>query len=324
MWDRDSLVAKSQIFFEHALEVDRDDPRFGLWCAFGLEMLVRAAVASVSPTLLAESDREHKNLLHALGRGNPRVVPKSIGSADAVRLCEMLFPNFKNEHSTAATALINRRNAELHTGEAAFAGYSTEKWVSGFYGCVNALAEAIGEPLKRLLGDDEAGEAARVLAAAETEVTGRIRDKIARYRAVFHDKEEVERKQLADNAQKSAEGLSTRRHHKVVCPACGSWATVQGEAFGQGKVGHDQESSEIIVKEPMSPRSFVCSACSMRLEGHSELAAAGLGAQYTRTTRYSPEEYYELMRPEDYQEIERIARDRLGFYHPDDREYDNE
>jgi hypothetical protein len=59
----------------------------------------------------------------------------------------------------------------------------------------------------------------------------------------------------------------------------------------------------------------------LKLEGYAELAAADLGAQYTRTTRYSPEEYYELINPDD---VERVAREDYGMFHPDDREYDND
>ncbi|MEO9870942.1 hypothetical protein [Ekhidna sp.] len=41
--------------------------------ALGLELLARSAVAKVSPTLLAEPDKEHQNLLHALNLGSARL-----------------------------------------------------------------------------------------------------------------------------------------------------------------------------------------------------------------------------------------------------------
>ena len=82
-WERDPLFAKSRLFFGRAFDLPRDDPQFGLWCAFGLELLARAALASVSPTLLAEPDDDHKHLLHSLGRGAERSSGKSIGSANS-------------------------------------------------------------------------------------------------------------------------------------------------------------------------------------------------------------------------------------------------
>src|SRR5688572_20958404 len=97
-WDRDPLWAKSRLYFEYALAFDRADPRFGLWCTFGLELLARSALSSISPVLLAESDREHKYLLHALGRGNPKIGQISIGAERVLRLCEALFSAFTSEH----------------------------------------------------------------------------------------------------------------------------------------------------------------------------------------------------------------------------------
>jgi hypothetical protein len=321
-WERDPLWAKARLFFEHALSHDRDDARFGLWCAFGLELLARAAVSSISPTLLAESDREHRNLLHVLGRGNPKVGPQSIGSTQVFRLCETLFPTFTSEHGTSAIALVNRRNVELHTGQNAFDEYTTQHWVSGFYACCKVLAEAMGESLKTLLGEGEAAEADTVLAVAANEVRQRVCDRIARYKAVFADRPEAERTAALESAEAEADRLAHARHHRVKCPACSATATLQGDSLGSAKIEH--EDAEIVVKQAIAPRKFGCATCGLKLDGYAELATASLGDQYTRTTRYSPEEYYELISPDDLTEVERIAIETLGMYHAEDRDYDNE
>lgn len=321
-WERDPLWAKARLFLEHALNEDRDDARFGLWCAFGLELLARAAVSSISPALLAEPDREHKHLLHVLGRGNPKVGAQSIAANQVFRLCEALFPAFTPEHSTSALALINRRNVELHTGENAFDGYTTQQWVAGFYACCKALTEAMGESLDTLLGEDEAAEAATVLAVAEKEVRERIRQRIARYKAVFDDRVEGERTKALELAAAEADRLAHARHHRTRCPACSAIGTVQGDTLGPSKV--EDHDGEILVRQAVAPRKFSCMACGLKLEGYAELAAANLADQYTRTTRYCPEEYYELIDPNNSEVVERIAREDLGMYHPDDREFDND
>lgn len=322
-WERDPLWAKARLFLEYALAQDRDDARFGLWCAIGLELLARAAVSAISPTLLAEPDQEHRHLLHALGRGSPKVGPKSLGAAQVFRLCEILFDHFTPEHSTAAIALINRRNAELHTGQNAFDDYSTQHWITGFYACCKALTKSLNESLASLLGEDEAIEAEKVLAVNEREVKQRVRERVARYQSVFSDKLPNERAAAQTDAEAAGARLSHQRHHRVKCPACLSTATVQGDELGASKVEHDEDKSEIVVKQTIAPRSFSCVACGLKLDGYAELSAAGLGNQYTRTTRYTPEEYYELISPDDWDEIGRIARDRLGLRDPPDP-YDNE
>jgi len=321
-WERDPLWAKARLFFEYALSHDRDDPRFGLWCAFGLELLARAAVSSISPTLLAEPDRDHRYLLQVLGRGNPKTGPHSIGTSQVFRLCEALFPTFTSEHNTSAVALVNRRNAELHSGENAFDAYTTQHWVAGFYGCCKALTEAMGESLETLLGSDEATEANTVLAVAAKEVEQKVRARIAHYSAVFGDKPEAERIATLASTEAEANRLAYAGHHRVKCPACSATATLQGDTLGSSKV--EDDDGDIVVRQAVAPRKFNCMACGLKLDGYAELVTAGFGDQYTRTTRYSPVEYYELIDPDDSTELERIARDNLGMFHPDDDRYDNE
>jgi hypothetical protein len=65
-WDRDPIWAKARLFFARAFDTQRENPAFGLWCSLGLELLARTALASISPTLLAEPHPEHKNLLHVI------------------------------------------------------------------------------------------------------------------------------------------------------------------------------------------------------------------------------------------------------------------
>src|SRR5437867_12953061 len=115
-WEKEHLLTKARLYFERAFAFPREDPRFGLWCAMGLELLARAAIAGISPTLLAEPDREQRFLLHALGRGSETTGRRSIGTAQVLALCGKLFPQFGPEQQDAARALINRRNDELHTG----------------------------------------------------------------------------------------------------------------------------------------------------------------------------------------------------------------
>ena len=96
-WERDPLWAKSKLFFEYAFETRRDDPRFGLWCSLGLELLARAALAAVSPTLLAQPEADQKNLLHVVHRDSAISSPKSIVASMVFDLCKRMFPVFTEE-----------------------------------------------------------------------------------------------------------------------------------------------------------------------------------------------------------------------------------
>jgi len=315
-WERDPLWAKARLFFERAFDQSRDDAAFGLWCSLGLELLARAALASISPTLLAEPDREHKYLLHALGRGSERTPRKSIGAAQVLSLCNTLFPEFTKEDLTAALAVVNRRNEELHSGAAAFDSYTPNQWLTGLYKACNALTSAMSETLEDLFGEEEAGVANRILAEDRTNTTDRVQKRIASHRSVFETTPPAEQQGAKQQAEAEAEGLAFQGHHRVTCPACGAVATVQGQAFGKEHMS--DEDGEIVVRQAVSPTSFLCEACGLKLDGYAELEIAGLGGHYTRRTSCSPDEYYGLIHPDDLPEhIEKYLADQM-------QEYDNE
>jgi transcription elongation factor Elf1 len=314
-WERDPLWAKARLFFERAFAEPRDGPTFGLWCSFGLELLARASLASISPTLLAEPDDEHKYLLHALNRGSERTPHKSIGAAQVLYLCRTLFPEFTEDDHKASLALINRRNEELHSGAAAFEEYPARQWLAGFYHACRSLSGAMGESLATLFGGDEGKAATSMLLENQNDVRQRVMSSISAHRKVFQDKTQEERDAAKRSAEERGRQLAAQREHRVTCPACQSVATVQGTPFGKENVTHDD--GEIVVRQCVSPNSFSCSACGLKLQSYAELDAAGLGGQYTRRTTFSPEEYYGL-----------IAEDELKAYLEEytrrQEEYDNE
>jgi hypothetical protein len=315
-WERDPLWAKARLFVERAIEFQRDDPFFGLWCSFGLEALARAAIANISPVLLAEPDRDHKYLLHAIGRGSERIARKSIDTARILNLCLELIESFTKDHLTVCLALVNRRNEELHTGEAAFAAYQTNQWIAGFYSACNSLCVSLGESLESLFGEDEAKVARTVLEGDRNATKQRVLSKISSHKTVFQSKSEQEREKTLADAEKEANSLAYQGYHRVKCPACGGTAIVKGTAFGKENVS--DEDGDIVVRQAVSPTLFSCSACQLKLEGYAELEVCGLGGYYTRRTTFTPSEYYGLIEPDDLPyHIEEYLADNM-------REYDNE
>ncbi len=315
-WETNPLWAKSKLFFEYAFDSPRDDPRFGLWSAMGLELLARSAIARISPTLLAESDRDHKHLLHALNLGSEAVSRKSIGASQVLQLCQLLVPGFTTDDCKAANALVNIRNDELHTGASAFTDYTAQKWLAGFYRCCQTLAKSLDYDLVNLFGKVEADVALSELTQVEADVKNTVKNNIAAYEKVFVAKEQEEKDALFAESEKKLAQLVHLRHHRSVCPACKGPASVQGDPFGQES--RQDDDGEIVVRQSVLPSSFNCGNCNLKLNGYAELCVVGLGNPYTRTRRYSPEEFYGMRAEEDIDAIvdERI-RDRMT-------EYDNE
>jgi len=298
-WNRDSLWAKACVFIERAFNESKDDPLFGLWAALGLELLARSAIAHVSPTLLADPDREQKQLLHALGKGSERVPKKSIGSAQILKLCSTLFNEFTDEHQKLCTAIINRRNEELHSGSSAFDEYPSSQWLSGFCRSCKALCECQGKSLTELFGDEEAENADELLKQEKSEVEGKVKSAIAAHKKVFNSKSEKDQNLARASAETLTQQLSWKGHHKVECPSCKSSASVSGVLYGLERVTHDD--GEVVVRQPVSPRKFECSACDLRLNSYAELEVVSMGGRHTRTSHYSPEDYFGLVDPENFE-----------------------
>ena len=315
-WNRDPLWAKARLFFQHAFNAQRDDPTFGLWCSLGLELLARATLASVSPTLLAQPDTDQRNLLHVVHKESELQFPKSIAATLVFELCKRMFPVFSDEDRKLALALLNRRNEELHSGAAAFEEYRSSQWLVGFYHACRSLTIVLGESLRDLFGEEEAMFAEEMLAENRANVKKEVLGAIAANKRVFEAKQPDERLAAKVKAEELGQELSTQRHHRVTCPACGCTATVQGRAFGKEHVTHE-ESGQIVVKQAVSPTEFSCSACGLTLASYAQLETAGLGDPYTRKTTYSAEEYYGLIDPDNLDEY-------LASHAEDFLEYDNE
>jgi hypothetical protein len=317
-WEREPLFTKAKLFFEKAFDEDKDEPHFGLWCAMGLELLARSAVSKVSPTLLAEPNREHHHLLHALNLGSVKVQRKSIATMHVLSLCQTLLSEFTEAEFKVASAIINRRNEELHSGGIGFDEYPTQQWISGFYKCCKILSEFQGETLKSLFGEEIQKEADIVLAGVAEEVLSKTKSLIAAHKKVFDNKEGKEKERLKEEAQKNSERLASKGHHRIKCPACECIATILGAPHGKDNIEHGD--GEIIVKQSVLPTKFACIACELKLNGYSALSAAAIGNHYTRKTTYSPEDYYDMINPDDYDAI----AERYSEFEADVEEWNNE
>jgi hypothetical protein len=300
-WEREPLFIKSKLFFEKAFNEDKESPFFGLWCAMGLELLVRSSVSHVSPTLLAEPDPSHQNLLHALNLGSSKSKRRSLITVQVLTLCQTLITEFTEYHFKISSAIINQRNEELHTGSAAFEDYPTSQWIAGFYKCCKILCEFQGESLNSLLGDDIEKEAVLILSEVEVEVISKTKSAIAAHKRVFENKSEENQKNLKEDSEKNSEKLAYKGHHRVKCPSCESLATVIGEPYGKENI--ETNDDKIIVRQSILPTKFHCIACELKLNGFNTLTAANIANNYTRRTTFSPEEYFDMISPDDYNTI---------------------
>lgn len=173
----------------------------------------------------------------------------------------------------------------------------------------------LGEGLSDLFSEEEASLAEGMLIEDRNNVKRQVLAAIDAHKSVFEARALEERISAKAMAETRCLELSTQRHHRVICPACGCIATVQGQPFGKEYITNN-EAGEIISSQAVLPTEFSCSACGLALKGYAQLETAMLGDQYTRKTTFTPEEYYGLISPDDVEDY-MASQDHY-------REYDNE
>lgn len=289
-WSKDALFAKAQLFAESMAQNDDSEWKFGLWSALSLEMLVRSAIAGVSPALLADN-QDWANVLYGLGVQPKRAkfVPKSAAVTELLSRAEELVPDFSREHASFCASHFARRNGEVHTGGYPFANVGTSTWLPMFYAVCDVLLKSIGESLESLFGTETAKQALEDIEALRDETAKSVKGTISACKTVWEQKTDEERA----TASSQAKTASLRHYgHRVNCPACGSTALVQGKAAGEAKRTIVEDG--IYERQLMKPEAFSCVACGLKIAGYSKLLAAGLGNTFISTSHYDAVEFFEI------------------------------
>ncbi|EMC9464669.1 MULTISPECIES: hypothetical protein [Pseudomonas] len=289
IWDPEALYLKAQRYVQHMSELDSDEWEYALWSGFSLEFLARAALANVSPALLAETDKNWASLYHALGF-NPteeRFSPKSIAISEVFKRLMAILPNFTKEHEAFGILHTGRRNSELHTGEPAFDGIKGSVWQPRFYQTCEILLSSVGMTLDDFFGKDEANVAMQLISAAADDSAKAVKGEVDAHRKVWEAKSEKERTTLLAQASLRA---TRQAGHRVDCPACASPALIFGEPVSAPV--QSLRDGEITEKQEYLPNLFECIACSLKISGLSRLTVVGLGDRYKKTQIYDAAEYY--------------------------------
>lgn len=308
-WSADTLLSKAQRYVTEMLTHSRDTWLFGLWSALALELLARAALAKVSPVLLANTSDPGKswhNLYYALGHAPSisKFKPRSAAMRDVLVRLNSILPEFTDERMDFCVTHINRRNEELHSGDLAFDN-PDPAWQQRYYDACIVLLGFLEKELVDLLGEDEAKIAEDMVAALSDEQAVKVKADIASFKRVWDTKPESERRNLAEVASLRA---NRQLGHRVDCPSCASPALLKGRPTSQPSIEIDE--LDVIERQEFLPTHFECVACGLKISGYTKLHASDLGATYRATTRTRAIEYFGAY--EDYEDY---------GYEPDYNEY---
>ncbi len=303
-FDYNALYAKSQLYIRRAFRArtGKDFDEYRLWASLAVELLGKAALARVSPSLVA--DPTHQESLFAacgvpLGTDFKTITAKTL----FLRLAH-ISKDFDLQIQKFCEQLALQRNAELHSGEAPFVGAAQEVWEREYWYAVSMLLKAQDFDLDSWLGAEVAAAPKEALAAAEHAVMQAVAQRVERFRAQFveaHNKSAKRAQLIADS-----ENIRPWSHYKEFsiniddyvsqkCPACGATGVLGGILWSE-EVSEEQDDDdptvEYVDKSYLS-EEFRCFTCGFVAEGRREVLGAGITEEFyetdTRERRFEPE-----------------------------------
>jgi hypothetical protein len=311
-WSADALFNKALLYVGEMERLTADDWRFGLWSSLSLELLARAALANISPTLLANG-KDWRNINYALGNPSTKggFKPVSEVMAEILLMLSESLPDFSKELHNFCALHCGHRNAELHTGEERFSGIKASEWLAKYYAACDVLLKSMGKTLDDLFDDPKTAQ--EMIQALQDTAAKAVGQEIHNHEQLWLQKSSDDQK----IALAQATAWATRHAgHRSTCPACGSPAIVKGTGSGAVSTEIDDDG-DIIQRQTMLPSSFECIACGLKIAGFSKLSACGLGETFTARSMSSAAEFFNLHTDEELEEALTLAE-------PDFEEDNNE
>lgn len=316
-WSSDALYGKAKLYAQRAHNEPVDSALFGLWMSLALELLARAALASIHPALLADP-KEPDNIHYAFGI-EPKRVPKSIAAKALYARCSVLIPSFTDKMSGHCLIMADRRNSELHTGAAAYEAIDNSGWLPPTYEVFEVLLKQLKRDFSDFLGPIHDKFAAEVLKDRRDTIRKEVQEKFAAARKAYAARSEEWKAARPEKVRPLTEQwLSTNQLRKTCkCPVCSNTAVMSGESVGRGPARVDEDAGTIKREVRVLPNVLGCPFCSLRLDGFQEMNEAGLGAIYTVEEEEDPIEFFGID-PEEYVDVNKLVKD---YY---DEGYQNE
>lgn len=291
-FDAQKLFDKAQLFAERMFRPGVDEAERALWSALALELLARAALANISPALLADPSKD-SNLDFALGLPikDAKFSATSIGAEKVFRRLNGLVAEFIEEDREFCVGHTGKRNAEVHSGRSPF--NDIEHWEGKYFKSVDVLLKTMGFELADFIGDEQAEIASKESAAQADKAAQAVKGDVA---AATKKWSALPKGQQKRKQEESALWATRQAGHRVDCPACKSQALVVGEPAAQPERTIDGETITEI--QLMLPHKFQCIACGLKIAGLARLIAVGLGKRYKKTEVFDGYELFARDEPD--------------------------
>lgn len=303
----EALLGKARLYFGRALAAKalREEDTYQLWGVIGLELLAKASLSRIHPSLVVEAANTN-SMLEANGIATGTAV-RTIDAQVAFARLKHTVPHFGTPIFKACETLAGRRNAELHSGQAAFVGLSLAAWEGDLWSAVQLILESIDLDLDSWLGKD-AKEPKSLLEHLHHVKAEAAKQRIEHAKAMFDEDESGKKRSKRDKELLREASINLnwfqqterfryfwKTHRRETCPACESLGFVAGDKIFE-ETADDQDDAEPgyeMVDVQYSLEEFLCPTCGLHLDGTDAMRAAGfdefLEDQEEREIEYEPD-----------------------------------
>jgi len=306
----ESLLQKSKLYAKKALAAKQagDDNDYQLYAALALELLAKSSLATIHPSLVVKAENLN-SVLEANGISTGTAV-RTIDASEAYTRLRHTVPSYTTPDMDACRKLAERRNAELHSGEAAFAAFPPDLWEGEFWHAAELILKSMHLTFDDWLGADAKAPEA-LLQTLRKAKRAAVKQRVERARTAFLEfkldgKKKRSAKQIKQIREdsKSLDPYSDRDLFEYLviekwldtCPACEAEGIVGGEKAYE-ELAEDQSDAEPgyeIVETGYYPLEFHCTTCQLALVGNEEVLIAGIAddghyVQEQREIQYEPD-----------------------------------
>ncbi|WP_283153615.1 hypothetical protein [Guptibacillus hwajinpoensis] len=268
----EELFNKSKIYIDKALDArDKGEyEEFQLWASISLELLGKATLASIHPTLVVDPSKP-LGLLVACGHSDSTQYKTITAKTIFDRLNNLInVPGFDTKTKDFCMTLANRRNAEIHSGQLPFLGIDISGWMPKYWDVCKMLLDFQNKKLVQFIGEDEANRAEEIIDDHSKTLRSIVESRVIRHKELF------EKKYGYHSPQKIIFDLDEDQYIHT-CPACGNDGVALGELDYEEYVGPDPEEPWIdYINRTYDVASFSCLYCDLKLNGFDEINFSGI------------------------------------------------
>jgi hypothetical protein len=286
-YDHEALWSKSKVFLNRAMDPGdvRSFDEQALWASAALELLGKAALARVSPLLIAEPTEDGVNILIATGLLEGKAKFTSVSASTIFKRCGRAFRPFSRED---ALRFAEARNEYLHGSSVGLLNIPPEAWWPRFWALAAILVTAQDRDLEELVGSSRLATVEGYLDQNAKNIEHRTEAQInrAQQRLAQHRSgtlpAKIQREWSADVDLTA--GLKYRE--TAICPACGGAGTAEGEdssdiSYDYERGWYEDEPDSVTATITVPIDYFSCPTCRLVLDRYELVVQSGMDDSFT-------------------------------------------